>query len=470
MISQLPELEIAWKLLGQGRASEARDAAARVLARYPGNVSAVVCHAMANWKAEGDIALSLKQMRQAVAAAPNVSSIRHNLGTLLMSNGEIEAATEQFREALRIKPDDTVAFQSLVQNVKFTEETDLVREMEALHARGGLDAAAREYLAFGLAKVFDDLSMPERAMAYAMEANGLVARPFDLAAEEAALEELRELGRLDAFRRARVSGHPSRAPLLIVGMPRAGTTLVETILARHSDVLALGESSQFPAAEWAARQRRGPGGRGVARHELALSLERDWLAAQAEAMVRAWTVRAAGRPFGVVTDKLPENAVRLGLVARLFPRARVIHVRRHPLDVGVSNFFQRFSDGQGFSSRLDWIGRRTRETADSMAIWKAALDLPVLDVVYEQLVAQPEAQSRRIAEFAGLAWTDAMLDPDHGARPVHTASVWQVRQPIYKTAIARWKRYEPWLSPMIEAMGGMAWIEQEAAASSGQPA
>jgi tetratricopeptide (TPR) repeat protein len=466
LISQLPELETAWKLLSDGRSAEARDAAARVLTRYPGNLSAVVCHAMANWKAEGDIALSLEEMRRAAAAAPNVASIRHNLGTLLMSNGEIDAATAEFREAMRIKPDDTVAFQSVVQNIKFTEETDLVREMVALHARGVLDKARREYLAFGLAKVFDDLNMPERAMAYAMEANALVGRPFDLAGEEAALAELRELGRLDAFRRSRGGGHPSRALLLIVGMPRAGTTLVETILARHPDVLPLGESGQFPNVERSARQRRGHGG-GVLRHELALSLDKDWLAAQAEEMVRGWTARAAGGPLSIVTDKLPENAVRLGLVSRLFPHARVVHVRRHPLDVGVSNFFQRFSDGQGFSNRLDWIGRRTRQTADSMAIWKRALDLPALDVSYERLVAEPETEARRIAEFAGLEWTDAMLAPDRDNRPVHTASVWQVRQPIYTTAVARWRRYEPWLGPMIEAMGGMAWVEQEAAAISG---
>src|SRR6185503_9565893 len=124
------------------------------------------------------------------------------------------------------------------------------------------------------------------------------------------------------------------------------------------------------------------------------------------------TGRAHGRPFKVVTDKLPENAVRLGLIRRLFPKARVVHVRRHPLDTGVSNFFQRFSVGQGFSTRLDWIGVRTRQVADSMAIWKQALDMPVLDVWYEHLVADPEVQSRRLVEFAGLEWTDACLAPE----------------------------------------------------------
>lgn len=462
MIPSMPELDRAWALLTQDRAAEAREAAAAILAVHPGNVSALVCHAMANWKAEGDLARSIAEVRRAVTLAPNVASIRHNLASLLASAGDSAGAAEEFEAALRIKPDDAVAFQGLTQNMKFTAESELVRAMAALHDRPDLDKGMREYLAYGLAKVFDDLNQPERAIHYALEANALGARPFDLAGEAAALDELGELARLDAFRHARGSGHPSRAPLFIVGMPRAGTTLVEAILARHPDVLPLGESRQIVDVERAALQRRGQGARRNVRHELALSLDRSWLAAQAEAMASRWQARA-GRPFAVMTDKTPENAVRLGLVARLFPRARVIHVRRHPLDTGVSNFFQRFAAGQGFSTRLDWIGRRTRQTADSMAIWKTALDLPVLDVSYERLVAEPEAQSRRLAEFAGLKWTEAMLDPAAADRAILTASVWQVRQPIYRSAVDRWRRYAPWLGPMVEAMGGMAWVDREVA-------
>jgi tetratricopeptide (TPR) repeat protein len=469
MIPQMPELDRAWALLGQNRFVEARDVAGEILRRFPNNVSALACHAMANWQADGDMAVSLEEMRRATQMAPDVAPIRHNLATLLMSDGQIDAATDQFREALRIKPDDTIAFQSLVQNVKFAEETELVRAMVALHAAENLDAARREYLSYGLAKVFDDLNQPDKAMAYAIEANRLGARPFDLAGEEAALDELKELGQLSAFRRARSTGHPTRAPLFIVGMPRAGTTLVETILARHPDVLALGETTQIVEVEWAGFQRGYATTQRRGRHEMTLALDRDWLAARAEAMVKGWTARAKG-PFAIATDKLPENALRLGLVARLFPHARVIHVRRHPLDTGVSNFFQRFSDGQGFSNRLDWIGRRVRETADSMEVWKRALDLPILDVSYERLVSEPETQARRMAEFAGLEWTDAMLAPEQARRTVLTASVVQVRQPIYTSAVHRWRRYEPWLGPMIEAMGGMGWVEAETQAMSGQGA
>lgn len=471
MIPQMPELDRAWALLGRNRFAEARDAAAAILRQHPRNVSALACHAMANWQAEGDISASLEEMRRATLMAPDVAGIRHNYATLLMSAGRIEAATAQFREALRIRPDDTMAFQSLTQNEKLGEDDDIVRRMLALYEGNALEPVRREYLAFGLAKVFDDLGEPARAFAYAAEANRLGARPFDLAGEEANLVELRELAGLDAFRRARDSGNPTRAPVFIVGMPRSGTTLVEAILGRHPQVLALGESAQIIETEWAAARRGHVPMARLGRHELALSLDRDWLAARAEAMVQRWLMRAR-TPVAVVTDKMPENALRLGLVARLFPHARVVYVRRHPLDTGVSNFFQRFSREQGFSSRLDWIGRRTRQTADSMASWKQALDLPILDISYERLVAEPAAEARRLADFAGLAWTDAMLAPESGSRAVLTASVVQVRRPINAGSVHRWKRYERWLGPMIEAMGGMDWVEAETAAASregGQP-
>lgn len=465
MTVPMPDLDRAWQLLTHERFAEALQLSGAVLARSPGNVSAHVCHAMANWKNEGDIGASIEEMRQAVTAAPMEASIRHNLATLLASAGDVEGAAREFGTALTIKPDDTLAFYGLTQNQKFREETELVRTMVGLEKDPALDKGRREFLNYGLAKVYDDLKVPERAMAYALAANTLGARPYDLAGEGHALDQLKELAGLDAFRRARGSGHPSNAPLFIVGMPRSGTTLVEAILARHPEVFSLGESMLMHELEGVAFQRvantRPDAGR---RHAVMLDLDRDWLRAKAEIWMQHVTARAR-RPFAVVTDKLPENAIRLGLIKRLFPKARVVHVRRHPLDTGVSNFFQRFSSGQGFSTRLDWIGVRTRQVADSMENWKQALDMPILDVSYERLVANPDDEARRLVDFAGLDWNDACLSPEKASRSVLTASQWQVRQPINAASVARWKRYEPWLSPMIEAMGGMGWVERESAAA-----
>lgn len=462
MAGSKSQLDLAWTLLGQNRPVEALRIARSELARQPRNVSALVCVAMANWRIGGDIETSLAQLRRAVEAAPNEASIRHNYATLLASNGDIDEAAVQFRHALRIKPDDTLAFYGLAQNHKFREYSELVAQMEALHKSLALDANRREFLCFGLTKVFDDLDEPERAMAYACEGNDLVRRPYDVRQAMAELVGLKELAKRDAFRQARGSGHPSRAPVFIVGMNRSGTTLIESILSRHPDVLALGESLQLPRVEAQGGERLAGDGRRRGRYAATLELDRDWLSAQAEAILKAASARA-GKPFKTITDKLPDNALRLGLIAQLFPKARVIYVRRHPLDVGVSNYLQHFSAGQAFSFRLDWIGVRTRQIAETMEIWRRVLDLRILDVSYEKLVRDPEQQIRRIVAFLGLDWTDACLQPERTPRAVLTASQWQIRQPINTASVARWVRYEPWLGPMIETMGGMDWVEREVA-------
>jgi hypothetical protein len=191
-------------------------------------------------------------------------------------------------------------------------------------------------------------------------------------------------------------------------------------------------------------------------------LRRDWLASRSEELLKGMADRATA-PFRFAVDKLPDNALRLGLISLLFPKAKIVHVRRHPLDVGLSNFMKRFTNGQGFAFRQDWIGAKTRLIADSMALWRRAVDLPILDVQYEDLVAAPEGQSRRLVAFTGLDWTDACLAPENTQRSVLTASQWQVRQPIYRGSVGRWKHYESHLQPMIDAMGGWDWINAELA-------
>ncbi len=445
-------IEQAWHLLQRGHPADALALARQVLAAEPSNISALACRAMAVWDLDGENPQSLSDMQRAVEMAPGAAALRHNFATLLVRAGRVDEAAMQYRAALELAPDDTQAFWGLATNARMENEAALVERMASLAQHGALPPLRRQFLAFGLAKAFDDLGRPAEAMAAAIEGNQLMGRSWNSTGADAIVQGIVDAAGSDRFRAARTSGHPSRAPLFIVGMPRSGTTLIETILSRHPSVLALGESRQIGEAMEALRGKFGP-------EEIGLSPSRDWLTARAEAMARSWAARRAG--FALVTDKMPDNAFALGLIARLFPRARIIHARRHPLDVGVSNFFTRFADGQGFSTRLDWIGLRSRHLADVMDAWRRGLDLPVLDVHYERLVAEPEAEIRRIADFAGLGWTPDFLSSERSERSVGTASQWQVRQPIYRSSVARWRRYEPWLGPMIEAMGGMDWVEAQ---------
>lgn len=459
-------LDQAWSLLRLQRYPEALAVASKLRLDHPGNASAIACRALALWNAEHDFEGSRSEMVAALGLTPNDAAMRQSFAFMLSEQGDIAGAIENFEEVLRLSPDSVPAFWGLTGVMTFREETDLVRSMTRLHENNNLDERRRELLAFGLARVFDQIGDPERAMRYAQDANRHGARPWKADHGARLVAELGQLSERDAFRAARDSGHPTRSPVFIVGPLRSGTTLVETILSRHGAVLPLGESMQIPRVEAEARRQLGMSGDSASMPSVALGLKRDWLKASAETMVKSWRTEARGRPFELVTDKLPDNALLLGLIARLFPKARVIHMRRHPLDTGVSNYLQHYGSGQGFSSRLDWIGLRIRQIADSMAIWKRALDI-VLDVSYEKLVSDPGTEIRRLTAFTGLEWTDDFLSPQESTRAVFTASKSQVRKPIYRSSVSRWKLYEPWLGPMIEAMGGFDWIDREAAANSG---
>ena len=162
-----------------------------------------------------------------------------------------------------------------------------------------------------------------------------------------------------------------------------------------------------------------------------------------------------------VTDKLPGNYLYLGAIATLFPKAKLIHCRRHPMDVCVSNYTQFFADGMPFSYGLKDLGDTYRAYERIMAHWREVLPVPMYEVDYEVITAEQERVSRELIAFCGLEWDERCLDFHENERAVNTASNWQVRQPIYRSAVARWKRYEPWLGELKEALGLEDNVEQD---------
>jgi len=437
-------------MLSVRRFDDAALIARQILTNDAENPSAMVCAAMAEWELGHPVQECLALLQHAVELAPNAASYWHNLATLQASSGDMAGARDSFAAALRIRPDDTMAFYALTQNQRFTAEDDIVRDMLALYGTGMLNRHALEFLCFGLAKVYADLGNHARAMHFCIEANWLADRRYDSGAERARMQALTALAETGAMPQAR-GNQPGAAPIFIVGMPRSGTTLAEAILSRHPAVFALGETAIMGSLEQALL-RGNPA-------QLA-ELGRDKLRASAEQTLR--TMRAnAPQGTKVLTDKTPDNAFRVGLIAALFPNARIIHMRRHPLDCGLSNLFTRFTAGHGFAFRQTDLGERIRQTADIMALWKRTLKLPILDLSYEMLVADPEGQSRRLIDFVGLDWDDACLTPERDSRQIHTASQWQVRQKIYSSSVGKFEGYKEWLGPLVSAMGGQDWIDSE---------
>jgi hypothetical protein len=223
--------------------------------------------------------------------------------------------------------------------------------------------------------------------------------------------------------------------VLIVGMPRSGTTLVEQILASHPDIAAAGELDFWPRRLDHVRRRR------ISRLDAAA--ERD-IVRDYPALLRTYSPGARR-----VTDKMPFNFLFLGHIHRLFPNARIIHCRRLPVDTALSIYLTRFAGLHDFTASREDIVRYYQEYRRLMAHWRAVLPPDrFLDIDYEDLVADPDSVSRRMVAFCGLEWDDACRDSHKTDRPIVTASVWQARQPVYRSSAERWRRYEPWLGEL----------------------
>ena len=239
-------------------------------------------------------------------------------------------------------------------------------------------------------------------------------------------------------------GPASELPVFIVGMPRSGTTLTEQIVASHSQVFGAGELQDIGRIADGLTQ----GSREVAAHqadaELAMRL--------AHAHLSRLTAQAAGASR--IIDKMPDNVLHLGLIALLYPKARVIFCTRNAYDISLSCYFQLFSQGlHPFAYDLADCGRRTREVNRLITHWQTALPLRMHIVNYETLVADLETESRRLIDFLGLPWEPACLDFHRTERTVTTVSHWQVRQPLYTRSVGRWRHYQEHLNPLFEVLG-----------------
>lgn len=409
---------------------------------------------MSVWSMGGDVNLALQDMRRAIAVAPEAANLQHNLATILASTGALEEARAAFREAIRLKPDDAQAFFSLVQNQRNTAFDATAQHFETLLETGGLPNELREFAHFGLVKVFDDLGEPDKAMKHAHEANRLGKRPYDMAAERKRLANLRKLVEAGGLRIPDAeSGTPQ--PIFVLGMPRSGTTLVESVLARHKAVFAGGEDSLVLRAE---QQLLKYLGRSAEEADLMLAdAERPVLDKLANG-IRQFYTRRMQKEESLFTDKLPHNTDRIGLIALLFPGARIVHVRRHPLAVGLSNYFTRFYAGNGYSNDLSLIGEHIANVWESVDLWSSVPGIGVFELRYEDLIENPEETGKALFSHVGLDFDPAYLDPEKDARNVLTASQWQVRQPLYARSVARWRPYLEALSPMVAAMGGEQYV------------
>ncbi len=396
---------------------------------------------------------ALAELAAAEAAAPADPSVRAALAAdrilALERAGRLEEARRGLAEALarhrgRCAPVLAVARERVAQHGGPTELEEARAHAEELLARCELPAAARELLHFALGRLLDRLDRPEEAFRHFTAANRLQPRRFDPRAHEALLERVLGLFAERAWGDLpRAPGEPGRGLVLVVGMPRSGTSLVERILAAHPLVRAGGERQALGRLGLELLQGLPPGA------SLAQALD----GARCAALGAAYWAGEPRPPAGHhVTDKMPTNFWWLGLAGLILPGARVVHCRRHPLDTLLSCYMQDFREGPAFTQRLEDLALCYRGYRRLMARWARLRPLPLLELDYEALVEDPEAQVRRLLDFLELPWDEACLRFHQAPGRTATASYDQVRRPLYRDAVGRWRRYARQLEPLRRAL------------------
>jgi tetratricopeptide (TPR) repeat protein len=391
---------------------------------------------------DGDPRQAEALLRQAIALDPASDRLHKLLGDVLAVDGHFDEAIAAFDRALDLNPREVSAYHAAVQAKRCTEaDRPRLDRMRAALDSPGIGDSHRVFLHFAIAKVLDDLAEYRQAIWHFDQANEIKRRTARFDGPELAEHVDRLVARYtpDFFAANKAFGVRDETPLLIVGMPRSGTTLVEQILSSHPAVAAGGEL-RF----WV--KRAAPSGIAEATYltaEAGHGLSREYLA----------LLRRIGPQSVRVTDKQPFNHIRLGLIHLLLPQARIIHCRRHPVDTCLSMYFTYFKGRMDFAWAKADLAFAYRQYARLMEHWRAVLPREsFLEVDYEDLIADREAVTRRLIAFSGLDWHAACLSPERNERTVNTASLWQARQPVYSTSVARWRRYEPWLGELRELL------------------
>jgi tetratricopeptide (TPR) repeat protein len=399
----------------------------------------------------GDLEASLLHYRRALSLKPDLADAHNNMGNTLKELGRLQEAREAYLDAVRLDPNITGTYLNLADSKTFTAGDLHLAAMETLAAKtDGLSTADRMQLGFALGKAYADLKDHPRSFEHLREANALKRAMVSYDEKEV----LGFFDRIEAvFTPALIRdkaglGESSSRPIFVIGMPRSGTTLIEQILASHLAVHGAGELAVFDTV---ARSAHAPENAQIQYPEFVTAADGPALR-QIGFSYLAELQRIA--PDGErVTDKMPSNYYYAGLIHLALPGAKIIHCVRDPVDTCVSCYSKLFSGGQVHTYDLAELGRYYRRYERLMAHWRRVLPKGrILDVRYEDVVADLEGQARRILAYCALPWDDRCLAFHQTERPVRTASATQVRRPIYNTAVGRWRAYADDLGPLLQAL------------------
>jgi tetratricopeptide (TPR) repeat protein len=419
--------------------------------------------------------------RQALRNRPDSPDFHNSLAVTLRDAGKYDEALEHFKHALELKPSYELAIASMASLLEFRGEFEAGYALLRPLIENGTDnpfvaiafgalarhvdrrpeaitmlerclmqdpvKPARIKIHFTLGKLHDESKEHEKAFSHYHQANQLersgFSKPFDANQNKKMLDELISVFSADNLARWQRATNRSKLPVFIVGMPRSGTSLVEQILASHPDVYGAGELMDIHKITTAICKDRGKGLHYPHCLAFLAKKELDAIAQRHLDKLSRFSSNATR-----VTDKMPHNFLGLGLIDMLFPGTRVIHVMRDPADTCLSIYFQQFNAFHPYACDLEELGIYYRQYERLMAHWRAVLRIPMMEVQYEELVANQEAITRKLIEFCELEWDERCLRFHEAERVTKTPSYDQVRRPMYKKSLARWKSYEQFLEPL----------------------
>ena len=437
-------VDLGNSLLVLGRDADARRAFEAALSLAPQSVAAHNGVGIIESRA-GNLRSALVHFSQALKSQLGVAESEHNVGFTLAELGELEMAAQHFRRAIALDPRNPRHYRMLFKvRPEDVDAADVAALERLAQRRQDLNPAQRVDLDFVLGAIRMDAGGVEEAFAHFQAGNKekRTQVAYDEARELATMEWFRATFTREYVERLRGAGDPSEQPIFVFGMPRSGTTLIEQILAAHPDVAGAGEIQLFGTLI---------GANPPIRSSTPLEHVRTTMSDIGRQYVAGTARFAEGRRH--VVDKTPSNFVFAPLISAALPNARMLHVRRDPLDTCWSAYTTLFSDNVPYSYDLGELGRYYRAYEKMMENWRSVLPRDrFLEVRYEDVVNDIEGQARRIVEFCGLAWSAECLAFHKTNRVVRTASLAQVRRPLYGTSIGRTQRFQHLLSELAAAL------------------
>lgn len=433
-----------------------------LLEKEPDNIGVLISMADTLWE-DGDAETALEHLRHAQSLQPQRTDLYAKIGQILSSAGDVDQALIEYQAALEKNPNCIPALNGLAATNRDKLEISHVQRMKKLLENKKIRSGALASLHNGLAYYFDSKKENKKAAKHMEKANhhqwihkSKRGWEYDVRKQESHVSDLIDTFNSDYFESVKGLGCNDESPVFIVAMPRSGTTLTEQILARHSKVLGVGERNfagqsfnQFTRIGQEQNQNDKTNDftnlKTINRENIA-SITKRYLAQLQQLKDKAYLSNALR-----VVDKMPDNYSLLGWIVTLFPNAKIIHANRDPRDVALSCWMTQFGSIR-WACNQDHLVARIEQYQRLMEHWRKVLPTPILEMNYEDLIANQEQESRKLIGWIGLDWDPACLEFYDSDRLIRTASITQVRQPIYNKSVAKWKRYEQYIGELFNPL------------------